>query len=826
MRLLIQHRSRYRYPRPASLGPHLVRLRPADHTRARVESYGLHVTPGAQLRWQQDPDGNRVARVSFGKDSRVEALELLVELALEIRPINPFDFLLDGAAESVPFTYPPEMRRTLAPYLARGGPELAEGKRFQQLDAALPSGGPTLQLLTTLNQAVNQRVRYVLRDEPGVWTPEQTLTEGRGSCRDSAVLTMALLRARGLATRFVSGYLVQLADEGMLPDEPRGVGRDVVDLHAWAEVFLPGAGWIGLDATSGLLCGEGHIPLACSATPAQAAPVEGTSDCAASEVTFDVRLARLGHEPRPTAPFPDSVYAELLDSADRADGSLRDAGLSLTSGGEPTFNSREEAAAPEWNEAALGPSKWTQGLRLCAELRRRMLPGAVLLAGQGKHYPGESLPRWSLELVGRADGQPVWTGDIAPASRSLGVTEVQAVIASIAQRLGLSAGVLAAYEDPWHFLESEAALPPEVDALQAALDDPEERQRLARVLRQGLRREAGYALPLARVDGRWVSDSWTFRRGRLFLLPGDGPIGLRLPLGSILGGSVPEPEEPPVHPPDPRRPEEIEKQMRRLALREGKGEALEPQRPTPRAGALRTALCVEARDGELRVFLPPLGSAEDFLSLVRLIDAVRSETGLPLQLEGYPPPRSPVLRRFSVAPDPGVLEVNIPPAASGREHASTLEAVFESALHAGLHSEKYLLDGRIAGSGGGHHLTLGGPTPSASPLLVRPDVLASLLTFLQHHPSLSYLFTGLFVGPTSQAPRVDEARHDGLSELEIALERAFQRGGDPLPPWMVDAMFRDLLVDVSGNTHRAELCIDKLFDWRTPHGRQGVVELR
>src|SRR5262249_31708936 len=174
-------------------------------------------TPAAQLRWQQDPHGNRVARISFGKDARVETLELLVELALEIRPINPFDFLLDKAAEAVPFTYPPELQQALAPYLSRGGPDLAEGSRFQQLDGALPSRGPTLQLLTTLNQEVSRRVRYVLRDEPGVWTPEQTLTQGRGSCRDSAVLTMALLRARGLATRFGSGYLRPLAGGRMLP---------------------------------------------------------------------------------------------------------------------------------------------------------------------------------------------------------------------------------------------------------------------------------------------------------------------------------------------------------------------------------------------------------------------------------------------------------------------------------------------------------------------------------------------------------------------------------------------------------------------------------
>ncbi|RPH69293.1 MAG: hypothetical protein EHM78_15810, partial [Myxococcaceae bacterium] len=555
MRLLIQHRTRYRYARPASLGPHLIRLRPADHTRARVESYGLHVSPPADLRWQQDPYGNRVARISFRRDTRVETLELQVEVALEIRPINPFDFLLDQIAESVPFSYPAPLREALAPFLMRQTAAYEEGPRFRELDAALPTSGPSLQLLTTLNQAVNRRVRYILRDEPGVWTPENTLLEGRASCRDSAVLMVALLRARGLAARFVSGYLVQLADEGMLPDEPKGVGRDVVDLHAWAEVFLPGAGWIGLDATSGLLCGEGHVPLACSASPELASPVEGTSDCASSDVTFEMRIGRLGHEPRPTAPFPDEVYRSLLDSADRADQQLVASGLHLTSGGEPTFNSREHADAPEWNEAALSPSKWSQGVRLCAELRRRMMPGAALLAGQGKHYPGESLPRWTLELVCRSDGQPLWNGDVGPSPCTSGLEDVQQVMEQLARRLGLPAGVLAAFEDPWHFVESEAALPPEVDALTADLDDPEERRRLARVLRRGLKSEVGYVLPLARRKGQWVTDRWKFRRGRLFLLPGDGPIGLRLPLPSILGGTIPAPEEQEVSPSDPRRPE-------------------------------------------------------------------------------------------------------------------------------------------------------------------------------------------------------------------------------------------------------------------------------
>jgi uncharacterized protein (DUF2126 family) len=875
VRILLQHHSRYAFPRPAALGPHLVRLKPANHTRARVETYGLRVAQECQLHWQQDPHGNHLARLAFRRGSRHEALTLTVEMALDIRPVNPFDFLLDDCAQSVPIAYPPEARAELAPFLERGLPAFTEGPLFRAFDAELPREGTTLSVLVELNRRVNARIAYVLRDEPGVWTPEETLARGRGSCRDSAVLLVSLLRSRGIAARFVSGYLVQLADEGMLPDQPKGVSRDVADLHAWAEAYLPGAGWVGLDATSGLLCGEGHIPLACTASPQLAAPLEGTTDVAAESVSFELKVARLGHEVRPTAPFPDAAYAALLAGADRADALLAEAGLPLTSGGEPTFNSREHAAAPEWNGEALGPSKWSQGLRLCAQLRERLMPGAALLAGQGKHYPGESLPRWTLELIGRTDGLPLWTGDIAgvpsaassaassaapsaassaaPGGEAVGKAEARRFAAALAARLGVEEGLLPAFEDPWRFVQDEARLPTDVDPLAADLKDGETRRRLARVLERGLATEAGFVLPLARREGAWVTDRWQFRRGQLFLLQGDSPIGLRLPLSSLPWAVTPPPHEEPCLPPDPRRPEAQaeearlwkeaqarEEALRRADVAKARGEALPPEpqalvpqpaRPPARdtaAKGLHTALCVEARDGALRVFLPPLERAEDFLALVEAVDLTRESTGLPVLLEGYPPPRSPLLTRFAVTPDPGVLEVNLPPARSGREHALLLETCFDAALHAGLHSEKYLLDGRMAGSGGGHHLTLGGPTPLTSPLLTRPDVLASLITLVQHHPSLSFLFTGLFVGPTSQAPRVDEARHDALYELEIALEHAFsfREAGRTPAPWEVDALFRHLLVDVTGNTHRAELCIDKLYDWRTPHGRQGVLELR
>jgi len=822
VRLHILHRTVYSYPRPAALGPHQVRLRPANHARARIESYGLTVPEEAALRWQLDPFGNHVAHLSFAKGSRLRELELRVELAVEIRPVNPFDFFLDDRCKEAPFHYPADLARDVAPFLDPEDDALRGGPRLAAFLDALPRRGPTVELLVALNRAVHGAVRYVIREEPGIRTPEETLAHGCGSCRDSAVLLLAALRARGLAARFASGYLVQLRDEGMIPDQPRGVGADVVDLHAWAEVYLPGAGWIGLDATSGLLCGEGHIPLACTARPALATPVEGTSDTAAERVAFEMHVARLGHEPRPTAPFSDETWEALLAAGDRADAALAASGLTLTCGGEPTFTSREHPGAPEWNGEALGPTKSSQGARLAEELRRALASGGAALERQGKHYPGESLPRWAVDLVRRRDGAPLWS-DARPPAAAARPEDARRLAAALATRLGVGNAAVPAFEDPWRHLQAEASLPVDVDPLEADLDDAEERRRLARVLDRGLGREAGYVLPLARDGERWRSDRWEFRRGRLFLLPGDGPMGLRLPLESIAGAPLDvAPGEPLAPgPPDPRRGDADP----RRGDADTRQERLTARAAAPSRTSLRTALCVELREGRLRVFLPPLATESDFLALVAQVDAARAELGLDVALEGYPPPPGRELDRLTVAPDPGVLEVNLPPTGSLRAHAALVDAVFEAAMRAGLTAEKYLLDGRMAGSGGGHHLTLGGPTPLESPFVVRPDLLASLVTFFQHHPSLSFVFTGLFVGPTSQAPRVDEARHDALYELEIALARAFDRRR-PAPPWLGDLLFRHLLVDVTGNTHRAEISIDKLFDWRTPHGRQGLVELR
>ncbi|HEU0030428.1 MAG TPA: transglutaminase family protein [Kofleriaceae bacterium] len=817
MRVSIQHRSLYGYPRPALLGPQTIRLRPAEHARARIESYKLAIEPEHRLHWQRDPHGNHIARATFKAGQRVETLAITVELAVDVRPINPFDFFIDDRVKTLPFTYPDRLDAELAAYLDTGDPAYRMGRKATELLQSLPWSGDTVDVLVRLNAAVRERIAYVIRDEPGVWTPEETLANGRGSCRDSAALLVALMRARGVAARFVSGYLVQLADEGMIPNEPKGVSRDVVDLHAWAEAFVPGAGWIGFDGTSGLLCGEGHIPLASAASPLHAAPLEGTSEVAATDVRFETTICRLGHEARPTAPYSDAVWSELVAAGDAIDGALAEHALEVWIGGEPTFVAREGQTKQEWQGGAIGADKWRRGRELADTLRDRLAPGGAVLHRMGKHYPGESLPRWALDVIGRRDGAAIWPhrelhdDDTIEAAMRAGE--------ALAEALDIAPELHPAYEDPWEVLRSEARLPVDVDPRKAGLDDPEERRRLAAIFDRGVGRVVGFALPLARVDGSWRTERWQLRREHVFLVPGDSPLGLRLPLASVVGGVPPVTWAEAPDLPDPRRDDGDDSQPR--ATETARPAPAEPPRePT----GLRTALALEPRDGQLWAFLPPLASFDDFCALLGALDRVRAQTACAIHLEGYPPPPSPAMRRFAVTPDPGVLEVNLPPAASAREATELHRVVFDAALASGLTAERYLLDGRAAGSGGGNHITIGGPSATASPWLRRPDLLASLVTFAQHHPSLSYLFSGLFVGPTSQAPRVDEARHDALYELELALPPLFD---DPPPPaWQVDALLRHLLVDVAGSTHRAEISIDKLFDPQTPYGRQGLVELR
>jgi uncharacterized protein (DUF2126 family) len=812
VRVLIRHLTRYLYDRPALLGPHLVRLRPAEHARARILSYQLGIRPETQLRWQHDPFGNRVARVTFAAGAPVHELAVEVNLALEVRPVNPFDFFVDDRCRDLPFEYPDGLAHELAPFLSSAPPSPALAAFLEDL----PARGYITDHLVALNQKVARDIRYIIRNEPGIQTSEQTLKIGSGSCRDSAVLLCDALRSQGLAARFVSGYLVQLTDEGNIPDLAKGVSQDVVDLHAWCEVYVPGAGWIGLDGTSGLLCGEGHVPLACVASPHLAAPIDGTASEAATGFEFAMEVHRLGHEPRPRKPYTDEAWDALTAGGRAVDAVLADEGVRLTMGGEPTFVSREHAREPEWNEDALGPTKWSLGLRLAKELKARWARDGLVLRRSGKHYPGESLPRWALDLLWRTDGVPLWRDPALLAWDGEGtatLAQAEAFAHALASELGVDVGaVQPGYEDPWIAIVHEMNLPDDVDPMKADLDDAEARKTLARLLGRGLGTPVGYAMPLARGDRGWVAQRWTFRRGHLFLLFGDSPMGLRLPLDRV--GGIPHP----VYPQHSTGAEPLMQTPDTPVLHEAMTEVLAP------GARVHTALCVEPREGVLHVFLPPLPTADDFATLVATVERVAAASSLPVRLEGYGPVRDPRFTSASVTPDPGVLEVNVPVTQRFDDYVRLHEELADAARHAGLTCEKYQLDGREVGTGGGHHLTLGGPSTIESPFLERPALLASFLRYVGNHPSLSFFFTGLFVGPTSQAPRVDEGRHDALYELEIALARA--EGAEAPMPWMTDRLFRNLLVDLTGNTHRTEISIDKLFDPWGVAGRQGIVELR
>ncbi len=830
----LSHRSRYRYDRPVTLQPHVMRLRPAPHCRTAIPSYSLRVSPAEHfLNWQQDPFGNYQARLVFPKPA--DELVVDVDLVAEMVAINPFDFFLEKEAETHPFTYDPTLARELAPYLERqaDGPLLESFVADVRRRHVRPERR-SVDLLVDVNREIAQRLRYDVRMEPGVFAPDETLSRGHGSCRDFAWLEVQVLRRLGFAARFVSGYSIQLKPDVVALDGPAGVSQDVADLHAWVEAYLPGAGWLGLDATSGLLAGEGHIPLAATAVPSTAAPITGSyswderhdRDRVVEEFTFEMKVQRLAEQPRVTKPYRDDQWQAIDLLGDAIDADLARFDVRLTMGGEPTFVSIDERDADEWNTTALGPHKRRLADKLVRRLRARFAPGGLLHHGQGKWYPGEPLPRWAFSCYFRRDGVPVWRDPALLAeekpARTADAGDAQRFAAALALRLGIASELaVPAYEDIYYYLWRERRLPTNVDVLQSRLEDPIERARLARVFGAGLNAPVGIALPLRarQLEDRiaWESGVWSLRGDRLFLNPGDSPMGFRLPLDAL-----------PWEPAD-RRDQITERDP--LEARPPLGVPVRGQSPSRRtervpepSSVVRTALCVEPRDGILHVFMPPLGWLEEYLALVTAIEDVAAERQQPVRLEGYHPPPDHRLEKLSVTPDPGVIEVNIQPSRSWREQREITTALYEEAAHCRLGTEKFMLDGRHTGTGGGNHVVLGGPTPADSPFLRRPDLLRSFVGYTINHPSLSYLFSGLFVGPTSQAPRPDEARQDSIHELELAFQQIPREGA--APPWLVDRIFRNLLVDVTGNTHRTEICIDKLYNPDSASGRLGLVELR
>ena len=838
IRVALHHRTHYAFDRLVGLAPHEVRLRPAAHTRTPIESYSLKVRPAKHfLNWQQDPYGNWVARLVFPEKAR--ELEITVDLVADMTVINPFDFFVDPEAERFPFRYSEEQAFELAPYLKPEAlaPRLEEWiSRARREKFEQPMN--TIDFLVAINRRVHGDVEYLIRMEPGVQTPDQTLERRKGSCRDSAWLLVQVLRNFGVAARFVSGYLIQLESDVKSLDGPSGPEKDFTDLHAWCEAYLPGAGWIGLDATSGLFAGEGHIPLACSAIPGSAAPVTGKVDPCESTLSFEMKVTRIHEDPRVTLPFNDAQWSAVDALGGRIDRELADGDVRLTMGGEPTFVSIDDMDGAEWNYTAMSEKKLALATQLLHRLRARFAPGGLLHFGQGKWYPGEPLPRWALSCFWRKDGTPLWEArEEAPGGDAAKYTEVEAgrFASDLAQALGLSPDyVMPAYEDPWRTLRDEANLPLNVDVLAEDTRTTAARRRLGDKIAAGIGNPVGYVLPLKPVARAkpanataWQSSPWPLRREKVFLVEGDSPIGYRLPLGS-LPEVLPEDEEPDI-PRDPfDRRDALGKRKPSRAAQAAKHPRPRKLSPTSRE-VVKTALCVELRDGRLCVFLPPLMLLEDFVSLVGAIESTSLALAMRVRLEGYAPPDDPRLGRFAITPDPGVIEVNIHPASSWDELKHHVETLYEEARACRLGTEKFMLDGRHTGTGGGNHVTLGGTTPADSPLLRRPDLLRSLITYWQNHPSLSYLFSGLFIGPTSQSPRVDEARTDTLYELGIAfeqLEKAFPIGATNERPWLVDRILRNFLVDLTGNTHRAEFSIDKLYAPDTATGRLGLLEFR
>ncbi len=892
----LSHRTTYEYDRPIALAPHMVRLRPAPHSRTPIKSYSLKIEPeGHFINWQQDAYANWQARIVFPE--RATKFSVTVDLVADMVAINPFDFFLEEDCQEVPFAYSPEQRKDLRPYLRK----VSRSSAFKEfMERAPEQTGKTNDWLVALNTFLSDQIDYTIRMEPGVQSPTTTIQKALGSCRDSAWLMVAMFRELGYAARFVSGYLIQLTADQKPIEGPAGPENDFTDLHAWCEVYLPGAGWVGMDPTSGLFASEGHIPLAATPEPSSAAAISGAHEMAEVTFSFDMSVKRIDEPPRVTRPLSPEQWAEIDRAGEAIDTTLKAQDMRLTMGGEPTFVSAMDRDGAEWNTDAVGPTKQLYADQLIRRLRDRFAPHGVLHHGQGKWYPGEPLPRWAYSLIWRGDGLPLWSDADLLARENAGTAD-HTTAAEFSEKLldalelGDDGYAQPIYEDPLHFVGKEAMLPDNVTVEDNKLEDPQERARLVRMMNNGLNNPVSYVIPIQLAQAKasrrrrfhWASDSWTTRRGKLFLLPGDSPAGFRLPLDSLT------------------KTEEVKQYFRDTMLRKRKalgprrklnrGEEDEPQEellntpyygpgygpggmigygqpimPVPakkirqrRGNAapgpaqdheeaywlrdidssddwlsseysywvegepVRTAMAIEPRNGILHVFMPPTGSSDEYLDLVEAVEETAAAMDLAIRIEGYEPPRDANFNVIRVTPDPGVIEVNIHPAKSWQGLKEINEALYEEARQCGLDSFTFMNDGRLTGSGGGNHIVVGGASPEDSPFLRRPDVVGSLVRYWQRHPSLSYLFSGTFIGPTSQAPRFDEGLPDRVYEMEIALnELARVQNSGQAFPWLSDRILRHLLTDLTGNTHRAEICIDKMYSPDSPTGRLGLVEFR
>lgn len=829
MRYRIQHKTIYKYSKKVDLGPHIVRLRPAVHAKSKVLSYSLTVDPACQVKWQYDPWNNMIARLVFPSDKKASELSICVDAAIETTPINPFDFYVESWCENLPFQYPENVRRELTPFLEMP----KEGKLFEAFLDKFPLEGSVVDFLVNLNSTVFETIEYTKREEAGLQSAEETLKKKSGSCRDTANLIMEVLRANGLAARFVSGYLLQEIED---PENSKEKMLNL-DLHAWTEIYLAGAGWVGLDGTSGLLCGEGHIPLACTVTPQEAAPVTGTASEVNSDFIVESQVVPIGDEASPDKPYTEDDWRDILKVGDQVDSLLESFGVNLTSGGEPTFTASDLSNKPEWFTQALGESKWNRANQLFYKLYDCFGQGPLPIVGTGKLYPGETSPRWALSLLWRVDNEPIWLNkDLLhwplqegekESKEDISNKDIAGFLEVLSKHLGVSPNMIPGYEDPLQLALQEGNLPLEEEvekvSTSANLKIEAERKKLVGIVEKNIGDAIGYALPLTKLKGEWYSNKWVFKRDNMYLLSGDSPMGLRLPLDRIKSKIESDfLKDPSVLAKElPKRKSAESKSTDRNGDKQDS--AYEEEKDNTHSPV--TALCVQARGEGLGIFIPPLTSLDDYLELIEAIEEAAATTSIKVQIEGYGPPPDSRIKSLSLTPDPGVLEANMPVADTVREYNRTLEIIGDAAIACKLGTEKYQLDGRIVGTGGGHHITLGGPNTLESPFIKHPHILASMIRYFQNHPALSFFFTGLFVGPHSQAPRIDEARLESLYELELALSQ-FPNPQDESPPWLTDRLLRNILVDMTGNTHRAEICIDKLYNPDSQTGRLGLVELR
>jgi uncharacterized protein (DUF2126 family)/transglutaminase-like putative cysteine protease len=705
MRLKIENWMRYAYDKPVGFSTHVVRLYPRTDQSIVTHRHRTSINLESDIQYRRDLFDNLVANCVLPKQG--EVLEIRVELELELWPKNPFHFLLAPHAVQLPFQYTQEEERILAPYRIINPEEQAETDQIWRLDKKRDTVSALVELASTLNS----EIAYEVRIEGDARMPAETIGLRSGACRDTSLLCATILRKIGLAVRLVSGFLCEFHVDVKHRRAESG-------LHAWIEVYLPGAGWIGIDPTNGTFCDHRFISTAVGIQMQDVAPVQGSFFGTATG-HFDSHLD--------LSFLTEKEHSKI---AARVEKTFDDEGIVLTMGGEPTFIA-EKPEGPEWNSAAVGPTKLDYAFAFAEKVIEALYPEALTLYSPGKLYPGEVNPRWALHVL-RSSSEMFTAGDPNKENQPADNKILKALREQLVRKLSLG--------DHWFRAR-----------------DPRDPKKQV------------WVLPLDWRDDKWVSEKWDFRR--FDLLPAEGPAGLRLPLHLLP------------------------------------------------AEATKRSLVLESHEHHLTVFLPPLLTEpwEKLIQAIAKIVAGQCTT----RWEGYVPvDLPPDWSRLGFTADPGVLEVNLPPCKTWLEFQEWLARLEELSQSIGLRT--FRTQPAFAGTGGGCHILFGGITIEQNPFFSRPQWLASVLRFWQHHPSLSYLFTGCYVGTSSQAPRPDESGN-ALLDLELAY-RQLENLPEGDSRQEIHELLRHLHTDVSGNTHRSETSFDKF--WSSPNGFFGLIEFR